>query len=126
MSLHTYSLFLFLADISAEDQDLSRALEASLKETSSKSSGGVLGSSSWFTRDPSNPHERKRLSSDAPVGLKNVGNTCWFAAVVQSLFHIPVFRDLVLNFSLPHQVSPDSIVSDKDKRNLKFMQVCLL
>ncbi len=33
-----------------------------------------------------------------PVGLKNVGQTCWFSAVIQSLFYIPAFRNLVLGF----------------------------
>uniref|UniRef100_A0A8C2J1J8 Ubiquitin carboxyl-terminal hydrolase n=1 Tax=Cyprinus carpio TaxID=7962 RepID=A0A8C2J1J8_CYPCA len=32
---------------------------------------------------------------DCPVGIRNVGNTCWFSAVIQSLFHLPVFRRLV-------------------------------
>jgi len=35
----------------------------------------------WFV-DPLNPHERKRVGR-WPVGLKNVGNTCWFSAVIQ-------------------------------------------
>lgn len=38
------------------------------------------------------------FSSQWPVGLKNVGSTCWFSAVIQSLFYLPVFRNLVLNF----------------------------
>lgn len=33
-----------------------------------------------------------------PVGLKNVGATCWFSSVIQSLFYLTAFRDLVLNF----------------------------
>jgi len=38
----------------------------------------------WFV-DPLNPHERKRIGR-WPVGLKNVGNTCWFSAVIQVCF----------------------------------------
>jgi hypothetical protein len=33
--------------------------------------------------------------------LKNVGQTCWFSAVIQSLFYLPAFRSLVLNFPPP-------------------------
>lgn len=32
--------------------------------------------------DPANPYERKRTEG-TPVGFKNVGNTCWFSAVIQ-------------------------------------------
>ena len=32
--------------------------------------------------DPENPHDRERREG-IPVGLKNIGNTCWFSAVIQ-------------------------------------------
>ena len=32
--------------------------------------------------DPENPHDRERKNG-VPVGLKNIGNTCWFSAVIQ-------------------------------------------
>uniref|UniRef100_A0A8C2TEM8 Ubiquitin carboxyl-terminal hydrolase n=1 Tax=Coturnix japonica TaxID=93934 RepID=A0A8C2TEM8_COTJA len=38
---------------------------------------------------------------DWPVGMKNIGNTCWFSAVIQSLFQLPQFRRLVLSYSFP-------------------------
>ncbi|EDO33614.1 predicted protein [Nematostella vectensis] len=34
--------------------------------------------------DPVNPYDRKRVEG-TPVGFKNVGNTCWFSAVIQVL-----------------------------------------
>jgi ubiquitin C-terminal hydrolase len=38
--------------------------------------------------------------NDKPVGLKNVGNTCWFNSIVQAFFHLPYFRNLILSFKI--------------------------
>ncbi|KAH7951816.1 hypothetical protein HPB52_013326 [Rhipicephalus sanguineus] len=56
-----------VAGVSAEEQDISRALEQSL--------GGKRkrGAENWL--DPINPNDRRR-QGDWPVGIKNVGNTC--------------------------------------------------
>jgi len=40
----------------------------------------------------------QRKSSDEPAGLKNIGNTCWFNSIVQALYTLPYFRQLILNF----------------------------
>lgn len=47
-----------------------------------------------------------------PVGLKNVGQTCWFSAVIQSLFYLPAFRNLVLNYQ-PPPPRPDDATASK-------------
>ncbi|XP_011404322.2 PREDICTED: ubiquitin carboxyl-terminal hydrolase 28-like isoform X1 [Amphimedon queenslandica] len=78
--------------ISLEDQELSKALEASIADTHTE-----YGPVSRFV-DPLNPHERKKIEG-FPLGLKNIGNTCWFSAVIQSLFNIPAFRDSILHFN---------------------------
>lgn len=75
------------SSFSQEEQDVSKALEASLLESTR----------SRRKTDSQNPHDKKR-DGEWPVGLKNVGQTCWFSAVIQSLFHLPAFRHLVLNF----------------------------
>ncbi|XP_053852824.1 ubiquitin carboxyl-terminal hydrolase 28 isoform X4 [Vidua macroura] len=62
-----------------------------------------------------------RRAGDWPVGMKNIGNTCWFSAVIQSLFQLPEFRRLVLGYSLPQNVI-ESCHSHTGKRNIAFMQ----
>ncbi|CAM9817286.1 unnamed protein product [Bubo scandiacus] len=62
-----------------------------------------------------------RRAGDWPVGMKNIGNTCWFSAVIQSLFQLPEFRRLVLGYSLPQTVL-ESCRSRTGKRNIAFMQ----
>ncbi|NWH75575.1 UBP28 hydrolase, partial [Piaya cayana] len=62
-----------------------------------------------------------RRVGDWPVGMKNIGNTCWFSAVIQSLFQLPEFRRLVLGYSLPPNVL-ENCQSRAGKRNIAFMQ----
>ncbi|NXX95449.1 UBP28 hydrolase, partial [Centropus bengalensis] len=62
-----------------------------------------------------------RRVGDWPVGMKNIGNTCWFSAVIQSLFQLPEFRRLVLGYSLPENVL-ENCHSRTGKRNIAFMQ----
>ncbi|NWH25380.1 UBP28 hydrolase, partial [Grus americana] len=69
-----------------------------------------------------NPKQNEwRRVGDWPVGMKNIGNTCWFSAVIQSLFQLPEFRRLVLGYSLPQNVL-ESCRSRTGKRNVAFMQ----
>ncbi|XP_059123800.1 ubiquitin carboxyl-terminal hydrolase 28 isoform X2 [Peromyscus eremicus] len=67
-----------------------------------------------------NPNNWRRMDG-WPVGLKNVGNTCWFSAVIQSLFQLPEFRRLVLSYSLPQNIL-ENCRSHTEKRNIMFMQ----
>ncbi|XP_068023942.1 ubiquitin carboxyl-terminal hydrolase 28 isoform X2 [Melanerpes formicivorus] len=71
--------------------------------------GEILKQSDW------------RRVDNWPVGMKNIGNTCWFSAVIQSLFQLPEFRRLVLGYSLPQNVL-ESCHSHAEKRNIAFMQ----
>uniref|UniRef100_A0A8B9FCA0 ubiquitinyl hydrolase 1 n=1 Tax=Amazona collaria TaxID=241587 RepID=A0A8B9FCA0_9PSIT len=68
-----------------------------------------------------NPEHRDwRRVGDWPVGVKNIGNTCWFSAVIQSLFQLPEFRRLVLGYSPPDVVLQKSYTRT-EKRNIALM-----
>ncbi|XP_076017343.1 ubiquitin carboxyl-terminal hydrolase 25 isoform X2 [Genypterus blacodes] len=102
--------------ITDEEQAISRVLEASIAEN--KASLKRTHTEVWS--DSPNPHDRKRIDN-CPVGLKNVGNTCWFSAVIQSLFNLLEFQRLVLNYFPPARVQ-DLPRNQKEHRNLPFMQ----
>ncbi|XP_066564559.1 ubiquitin carboxyl-terminal hydrolase 28 isoform X4 [Amia ocellicauda] len=99
-----------------EDRDLNRALEASVAENKAR----VKRKRCEALVESSNPADWIR-QDDWPVGLRNVGNTCWFSAVIQSLFHLPEFRRLVLNYCLSESVL-EKCKSHSEKRNIAFMQ----
>ncbi|XP_069616998.1 ubiquitin carboxyl-terminal hydrolase 25 isoform X5 [Ranitomeya imitator] len=102
--------------ITDEEQAISRVLEASIAEN--KASLKRTHTEVWS--DSPNPYDRKR-QDNCPVGLKNVGNTCWFSAVIQSLFNLLEFRRLVLNYS-PPVCAQDVPRNHKEHRNLPFMR----
>ena len=60
-----------------------------------------------------------------PVGLKNVGQTCWFSAVIQSLFYLPAFRSLVLNFPPPQNNEVEKLQESGNDRRKKIVEFML-
>ncbi|CAO2635164.1 Ubiquitin carboxyl-terminal hydrolase 28 [Lemmus lemmus] len=101
--------------IQTDGRDLNRMHEAISAETkrSKRKRCEVWG-------ENHNPNNWRRVDG-WPVGLKNVGNTCWFSAVIQSLFQLPEFRRLVLSYSLPQNIL-ENCRSHTEKRNIMFMQ----
>ncbi|XP_030638857.1 ubiquitin carboxyl-terminal hydrolase 28 [Chanos chanos] len=101
----------------AEEKEICRALEANAEENTSRmkrkrceaAGGEGCSPADWIRHD------------GWPVGIRNVGNTCWFSAVIQSLFHLPVFRRLVLNYCLSEHIL-EKCKSHSEKRNIAFMQ----
>ncbi|XP_078483959.1 ubiquitin carboxyl-terminal hydrolase 25 isoform X7 [Ciona intestinalis] len=98
-----------------EGDDLARALAESIADIQSRQPNS--GDASH--RHKKDPHNLLRISKNWPVGLKNVGNSCWFSVVVQSLFHIPIFRNIILKFG-PTEIDPT--LNAETKRNLRLMQ----
>ncbi|XP_059812833.1 ubiquitin carboxyl-terminal hydrolase 28 isoform X4 [Hypanus sabinus] len=104
------------AGIAIENRDPNQAGDANAAE----SKAGLKRKRCEAWGDSPNPHDRKR-EDQWPVGLKNVGNTCWFSAVIQSLFQLPVFRRLVLSYKVPENPH-ENCRSRTELRNLAFMQ----
>jgi ubiquitin C-terminal hydrolase len=52
--------------------------------------------------EPIPTNERLR-DGDVPSGLKNVGNTCYFASLMQALFHLPNIQEKILNYDVKTQ-----------------------
>lgn len=99
-----------------EEKEFHRALEASAEENAARikrkkceAQSDMCSPADWIRQD------------EWPVGIRNVGNTCWFSAVIQSLFHLPVFRRLVLTYHLSERLL-EKCKTNSDKRNIAFMQ----
>ena len=98
--------------VSNEDREVSRALEESLREVPST-----------VVKKKTNPLERKR-DKDVPVGLVNIGNSCWFNVVSQPLFHLPGFREMILNYR-PRAPTNTSMPTSKEKTDSVKISVAL-
>uniref|UniRef100_A0A6Q2XQG7 USP domain-containing protein n=1 Tax=Esox lucius TaxID=8010 RepID=A0A6Q2XQG7_ESOLU len=105
---------LSLQESQAEERELNRALEASVEDSAAR----VKRKRCEPQGESSSPADWIR-QEDWPVGIRNVGNTCWFSAVIQSLFHLPVFRRLVLNYCLSERILEKC---KSPSRNIAFMQ----
>ncbi|XP_065737815.1 ubiquitin carboxyl-terminal hydrolase 28 isoform X9 [Phocoena phocoena] len=80
--------------IQADGRDLNRMHEATSAETkrSKRKRCEVWG-------ENPNPNDWRRVDG-WPVGLKNVGNTCWFSAVIQEKRNIVFMQELQYLFAL--------------------------
>ena len=91
--LATYNLL--VTDTPAQIDDLKRALTAIAKSKSSRRIHDFLNSGFISS---------EHTASEWPVGLANIGNTCYLNSLLQFYFTIKPLRDLVLNidrFKMP-------------------------
>ncbi|KAG9351497.1 hypothetical protein JZ751_022747 [Albula glossodonta] len=81
--------------LEAEEREFTRALEVSVEENAARmkrrrceASGESSSPADWIRQD------------DWPVGMRNVGNTCWFSAVIQEKRNIAFMQELRCLFAL--------------------------
>ena len=72
-----------------------KAIQASEEE--SQINAAILASIKQDNYEPLNPEQRKR-EIGCPVGLKNIGNTCYFNSILQVYFNMPDFVKAVFEF----------------------------
>lgn len=73
-----------------EDTDYQKAIQESLKSSNSRNQ----------LHEANTQTEFKLRRPNEMVGLMNVGNTCYFNAIIQVLFQIKNFRDKILQCNI--------------------------
>eukprot|EP01080_Neovahlkampfia_damariscottae_P010741 gene10741-3361_t len=84
---------------SSSDHDLNLAIEASLKDTPT-----IISSFNDTT---------EKREKNFPIGLQNVGNTCYVNSLLQTYFALPPFVDEIFKFPSDHY--PDDFVTELQK-----------
>lgn len=89
----------------SDDPQMLRALEESLKD------GPHLQvqdrSVTWQRQGYGDGMENLR-TADEPVGLRNIGNTCYLNSLLQVYYHLPDFRRAILSFRPPEDFESKS------------------
>lgn len=82
----------------SEDPELIRALEESLKENQRLVGDRAV---SWKSQAYADIKARQRNNINDPVGLRNIGNTCYLNSLLQVYYHLPDFRRAIMSFRAP-------------------------
>lgn len=93
-----------------EDPDVIRAIEESLKD--SPRLGAPDRAVTWRSQGFADVKERMRTSLDEPVGLRNIGNTCYLNSLLQVYYHLSDFRRAIMAFRPPEEHMHVSVQQD--------------
>lgn len=86
------------APVTERDPELIRAIEESLKDNDANNpERGV----SWQSQGFNGSDNGVRSSLEDPVGLRNIGNTCYLNSLLQVYYYLPNFRRAIMSFRAP-------------------------
>lgn len=58
------------------------------------------------------------IEKNSPVGLKNVGNSCYFTSIAQNCFLVDKFREEISTLVFPDDLPPGDIRNGKHELRL--------
>lgn len=105
LSLQTAQQSEPMAEIGGYDAELSKVIEESMK----------TAPSDYQAENP----EQKMRKEGVPVGLKNVGNTCYFNSLLQAYFMMPSFVEEIMKFKPKEEEKKDKPQTDAKKEAKK-------
>lgn len=86
------------APVTDRDPELIRAIEESLKDNDANNAERAV---SWKSQGFNVSENAVRASLDEPVGLRNIGNTCYLNSLLQVYYYLPNFRRAIMSFRAP-------------------------
>ncbi|PXF40923.1 Ubiquitin carboxyl-terminal hydrolase 28 [Gracilariopsis chorda] len=94
------------------DHDMMRAIQASLRDNQQH----VDPTASWQSNAFINANTDLRTSPHQPVGLRNIGNTCYLNSLLQVYYYLPAFRRAIMKYRAPiEQQQQEQQVADSFK-----------
>lgn len=113
------------APVTDRDPELIRAIEESLKDNDANNAERAV---SWKSQGFNVSENAVRASLDEPVGLRNIGNTCYLNSLLQVYYYLPNFRRAIMSFRAPESAenpvfgltatsNEDFVQTDHNQRN---------
>lgn len=104
------------AGVLENDPEILRAIEESLKDTPRNVGDRAV---SWQSHGYNNVDRAIRKNLNEPVGLRNIGNTCYLNSLLQVYFHLPDFRRAILSFRAPKDLDSGPSSTDQVQHSIQ-------
>lgn len=100
--------------VANQDSDVMRAIQQSLEHNQPFP---AHHQSAWPSVSFPDPAHTFRTNIDDPVGLRNIGNTCYLNSLLQVYYHLPDFRRAIMSFRAP-PTHPEPLQGDTSQSSV--------